>query len=175
MVIAPRHLNRVPVVEGILADAGLAHRKRSVPPDPESAPAAVIILDTIGELAGVFASADVAFVGGSLRDYGGHNPLEPAALGVPVLFGPFMQQTGAKQLLSGGAALVVNDEKELIETLSALFDDTERRNLMAEAGPKVVSRFTGVLARTIRCLETRGLLEIIDGNTPRQRRTHQPE
>lgn len=175
MVIAPRHLNRVPVVEGILSEAGLSHRKRSVQPEPDSAPVPVIILDSIGELAGVFASADVAFVGGSLRDYGGHNPLEPAALGVPVLFGPFMQQTGAKQLLSGGAALVVNDEKELVETLSTLFDDTERRKLMAEAGPKVVSRFTGVLARTIRCLETRGLLEIIDGNTPRQHRIHQPE
>ncbi len=175
MVIAPRHLNRVPVVEGILSEAGLSHRKRSVPPEPESAPVSVVILDTLGELAGVFASADVAFVGGSLRDYGGHNPLEPAALGIPVLFGPFMQQTGARQLLSGGAALIVNDVRELVETISALFDDTERRKLMAESGPKVVSRFTGVLARTIRCLETRGLLEIIDGNALRQHRTHQPE
>jgi 3-deoxy-D-manno-octulosonic-acid transferase len=168
MVIAPRHLNRVTEVESVIGEAGLAHRKRSAADVRPETPPDVLILDTLGELAGVFACADAAFVGGSLRDYGGHNPLEPAALGVPVLFGPYMEQTGAKELLSGDAAALVHDEKELAEILAALMDDTTRRLAMAAAGPRVVARFTGVLARTIRCMESRRLFEAVNGNASRR-------
>ena len=106
MILAPRHLNRLEEVERVLDAAGLPFVKRSAGVKLNETEARTLILDSIGELQGVFACAEAAFVGGSLRDYGGHNPLEPAALGVPVLFGPYMEQTGAKELLTGGAASV---------------------------------------------------------------------
>jgi len=170
MVIAPRHLNRVSDVQKILADAELPCVKRSSGEKPSESGQPVLLLDTMGELLGAFACADAAFVGGSLRDYGGHNPMEPAALGIPILFGPYMEQTGAKELLSGGAAALVHDEHELADMVCALFENAELHRSMAEAGPKVVTRFTGVLARTIRCMESRRLLETTDGTAARRHR-----
>ena len=158
MVLAPRHLNRVEEVDRILRAAGLSTVKRSAGVKLDETDARVLILDTMGELLGGFACADVAFVGGSLRDYGGHNPMEPAALGIPVLFGPYMEQTGAKELLSGGAAALIHDEHELADTLLDLFRNRERRSFMELAGPKIVARFKGILARTIQCLESRKIL-----------------
>lgn len=158
LVLAPRHLNRVEEVEHILDAAGLSSVKRSAGLKLDETDSRVLILDTMGELLGAFACADAAFVGGSLRDYGGHNPMEPAALGIPVLFGPYMEQTGAKELLSGGAAALVHDQNELADMLVDLFRNRERCKLMAQAGPKVVARFKGILTRTIQCLDNRKIL-----------------
>jgi 3-deoxy-D-manno-octulosonic-acid transferase len=170
LVIAPRHLSRVTDVEKILGDEGLSWVKRSAGDKPAESGAPVLILDTMGELLGAFACADAAFVGGSLRDYGGHNPMEPASLGIPILFGPFMEQIGAKELLSGGAAALVHDEHEIADAVCSVFENEEVRRTMAEAGPRVVLRFTGVLARTIRCMESRRLLETSDGIAARRHR-----
>lgn len=158
LVIAPRHLNRVPEVEKIVREAGLSFAKRSDGDKLSDTEHRVLLLDTMGELLATFACADTAFVGGSLRDFGGHNPMEPAALGVPVLFGPYMEQTGAKELLSGGAALLIHDEQDLAETVLDLWSHEDRRTRMGEAGRAVVGRFKGVLARTIQCMENRRIL-----------------
>jgi len=158
MIIAPRHLARLAEVEAVLAEAGLSYRKRS-DGDPRGGDGVqVMILDTMGELLQVFAAADVAFVGGSLSDFGGHNPLEPAALGVPVLFGPYMEQTGSKELLGKGAAALVHDEGELVEELVTLLGGGERHRSMAEAGPAVVRRFKGTLSRSLSVMERMGLI-----------------
>ncbi len=158
MVLAPRHLNRQPEVEETLRKAGLAYVKRSAGGTVSPPAVPVLLLDTMGELVGAFAGADAAFVGGSLTDFGGHNPLEPAALGTPVLFGPYMEQTGCKELLEGGAASVVHDDRDLAATLDVLLARGERRNRMAAAGPLVVNRFRGTLARTLDCMIARGIL-----------------
>jgi 3-deoxy-D-manno-octulosonic-acid transferase len=158
LVLAPRHLNRAEEVDRILQNAGLSTLRRSAGVKLEETGAGVLVLDTMGELLGAFACADAAFVGGSLRDYGGHDPMEPAALGIPVLFGPYMEQTGAKELLSGGAAALVHDEQELADTLLDLFRNRERHKIMAQAGPKIVGRFKGILTRTIQCLDSRKIL-----------------
>ena len=158
MVIVPRHLNRVSEIENILDSAGLSYAKRSADEPPESPERQVLILDTMGELIRAFAAADAAFVGGSLSDYGGHNPLEPAALGIPVLFGPYMEQTGSRELLSEGAAVLVHNEEELANSVNLIFGDGEKSRLMATAGPAVVKRFKGTLARTLQCMEKRHLI-----------------
>lgn len=158
MVLVPRHLNRVSDVEKILSGAGLSYARRSAGEKLDEGNRPVLLLDTMGELLSAFACADAAFVGGSLRDYGGHNPMEPAALGIPVLFGPYMEQTGAKELLSGGAAILVHDETELAEALDSILSDSEMRRRMAEAGPKVIRKFRGILARTYQAMESRGVL-----------------
>ncbi len=157
MVLAPRHLNRRDEVESLVRDAGLKLIRRSGGGGCHVEPGAVLILDTIGELVRTFASADAAFVGGSLIDYGGHNPLEPAALGIPVIFGQFMEQTGSKELLSDGAAVLVHDTAELTDALESIVGDENRARAMSLAGPAVVSRFKGTLARTLDLMETRDL------------------
>ena len=158
LVCAPRHLNRIVEVEKYLKESGLAYKKRSTGEQLDVSNDCVLLLDTIGELIDIYACADVAFVGGSLRDFEGHNPLEPAALGIPVIFGPYMEQTGSKELLTGGAALLVHDEDEIVDVICRLFSDETLKKNMTEAGPKVVSHFKGTLTRTLRLLESRGLV-----------------
>lgn len=158
LVCAPRHLKRLAEVKKSLAEEALPFVKRSSAASFDADRDTVLLLDTMGELIGVFACADVAFVGGSLRNFGGHNPLEPAALGIPVLFGPYMEQTGSKELLAGGAALLVHDEDEIVEVVKRLFTDRELHERMSEAGPAVVSRFKGTLDRTLRMMENRHII-----------------
>ena len=158
MILAPRHLNRVPEVEKILNNAGLQYARRSAGERAAKGSIQVLLLDTMGELLNAFACSQAAFVGGSLTDFGGHNPMEPAALGIPVLFGPYMDQTGSKELLQGGAAILVHDETELFEALDSLLNDSEKRKRMAEAGPNVIRKFRGILARTFQAMEKRRVI-----------------
>ncbi len=158
LICAPRHLKRISEVEAVFERSGLKYTKKSSGKQFDAAHHAVLILDTMGDLLEAFACADAAFVGGSLRDFGGHNPMEPAALGVPVLFGPYMEQTGSKELLAGGAAALVHDYEELAEAVKRLFSGGENYHRMKEAGPEVVKRFKGTLTRTFNLMENRGLI-----------------
>jgi len=158
LICAPRHLKRIGEVEAVFERYGLMYIKKSSGKQFDAAHHAVLILDTMGDLLGAFACSDAAFVGGSLRDFGGHNPMEPAALGIPVLFGPYMEQTGSKELLAGGAATLVHDYQELADTVERLFSGGEQHRRMKEAGPEVVKRFKGTLTRTYNLMENRGLI-----------------
>jgi 3-deoxy-D-manno-octulosonic-acid transferase len=89
-------------------------------------------------------------VGGSFKDFGGQNPLEPAAQGVPVVFGPFMKhfQDIAVVLLEAGAALKVEGAEKLGEVLEELLGQPERLKSMGEAGRREVARRTGAAEKT---------------------------
>ncbi len=96
LVLAPRHPERFAAVAALLQQSGLAWNRRSDwrgasqrAPSSRCRPGQVVLLDTIGELASVYSLAAVAFVGGSLVPAGGHNPLEPAQFGVPIVMGPY--------------------------------------------------------------------------------------
>ncbi len=158
MLIVPRHLKRMPEIENLLHEKSVPYVTRSSGEKLGEKGGEVLVLDTMGELLRAFSCADVSFIGGSFADYGGHNPLEPAALGIPVVFGPFMEQTGSKELLSEGAAVLVHDGDELVEVLKELFLKGDRHKRMAVAGPRAVARFKGTLARTVKALEKRNLL-----------------
>ncbi len=158
MILAPRHLNRVPEIRHLLDSQNLAFVTRTSGETMAAKGKSLMILDTMGELIQAFACADVTFVGGSLRDFGGHNPLEPAALGKPVLFGPCMEQIGSKELLAGGGAALIHDEEDTASMLSGLFSDENRRMEMGVAGAGVVRGFQGTLARTVKCMHERGVL-----------------
>ena len=99
-------------------------RRSELPIDAEPR-ADVVVLDTIGELAQLYQVATAVFVGGSLVDHGGHNILEPAIFGKPIVFGPHMQNFGeiAEAFLANGAAIQVQSERELEETMLALVTD----------------------------------------------------
>ncbi|HDY87930.1 MAG TPA: 3-deoxy-D-manno-octulosonic acid transferase [bacterium] len=158
MILVPRHLNRVSEVEKILDDNGLKYVKRTSGERLDSFDCSILLLDTMGELVSAYACADIAFVGGSLGDFGGHNPMEPAAFGIPVLFGPYMEQTGSKELLSKGAAALVHDEEELAGMIISLFKNYEKSQQMGQAGTAVVHHYKGTLERTLEYMKNYKLI-----------------
>jgi 3-deoxy-D-manno-octulosonic-acid transferase len=115
----------------------------------------VLMVDTVGELAALYASVDVAFVGGSLAAIGGHNLLEPAALGVPVLTGPFFFNNTeiAQLLLDRGAALQVDNAQDLAAVLTRLLDDPKERQRIGSIGKEIVAANRGSVERLLALIE----------------------
>lgn len=159
-ILAPRHLDRLKEIEKALSDhqmnfvrrSQLDQRAPNTRPDAEvcSADQSVIILDTIGELFGIYSLADVAFVGGSLVPVGGHNLLEPAIHGVPVLFGPNVDnfREEARILVESGGGIQVKDEEELYLNLLKLLSDDAGRMQAGKNAREAVQKETGVSRRT---------------------------
>lgn len=118
-------------------------------------PHQVVILDTIGELGRLYSMADVVFVGGSFVKVGGHNILEPAAHGKPVIVGPYMFNfREIFELLSKrGVCLMAKDEKDFREQLLALLADRERMASMGRKALEVVAENQGATRRNIECFE----------------------
>src|SRR6185369_14141754 len=128
-ILAPRAPERFAEVERIAREAGFVTARRSELPIDAEPRADVIVLDSIGELAQLYQLATVVFVGGSLADHGGHNILEPAIFGKPIVFGPYMQNFTeiADAFISNDAAVQVQSDRELEELLLALITDPVRR------------------------------------------------
>jgi 3-deoxy-D-manno-octulosonic-acid transferase len=115
----------------------------------------VLLGDTVGELSLLYAAADLAFVGGSLVPVGGHNLLEPAALGLPVLTGPY-QANGAQiaqQLIAAGAAIEVADAHGLADALRRLLAAPDAARRAGAAGRRVIDANRGSVARLLRLIE----------------------
>lgn len=155
LILAPRHRERFDEVQRLLAARGLTWRRRSAmtpwPPGPGRGSPRVILLDSLGELASVYALADVAFVGGSLVPRGGQNLMEPAACGVPVLTGPGVEnfRAAADALLAAGAAFLVHDAASLSGRLKHLLSDPGARLAAGRAGKSLVEAHRGATRRTI--------------------------
>jgi 3-deoxy-D-manno-octulosonic-acid transferase len=154
LLLVPRHPDRFRAVADLLRSRGLRFTRRSsgVLPDLSTQ---VVLVDSVGELAALYASADVAFVGGSLVPIGGHNLLEPAALGVPVLTGPSHSNGRdiARLLLQQGAALQVDDARELAAALARLIADPAERRRMGAIGRHMVESNRGSVARLLELIE----------------------
>jgi 3-deoxy-D-manno-octulosonic-acid transferase len=116
---------------------------------------AVLLLDTLGELVLYYAAADVALVGGSLVPVGGHNLLEPAALGTPVVTGPYTANAApvARLLVEAGAAEVVADGSALAAAVLRLLGDRRAREAAGQRGRAAVSANRGALARFLALIE----------------------
>jgi len=139
MVLAPRHPERFAEVEKLLQNGGFDFHKRSQFNGDQLFDKEILLLDTIGELADFFAFGDIAFVGGSLVDAGGHNVLEPARWQKPILFGPYMAnfQAIAEDLKQTGAALEVRGADELSRAIAVLLSDAERSRRMGVKAAQV--------------------------------------
>ncbi len=113
--------------------------------------ASVLLLDSVGELAGIYRLADAVFVGGSLVPAGGHNILEPAAFGKPPLFGPSMEnfRGAAAMFLNAGAALQVNSPEDLGVAWIELIQDATRRERMGRAARELVELNRGAAERSL--------------------------
>jgi 3-deoxy-D-manno-octulosonic-acid transferase len=110
-----------------------------------------MILDTMGELASIYAAADLVFMGGSLATWGGHNIIEPAAEGKPVVFGPHMSnfQEIALSFLDAAAAIQIADRDELEESLGRLLADEDLRSDVGARARQLVDANRGAGRKTI--------------------------
>ena len=156
LALAPRHLERIAEVEGILRAAQIEYLKASAPGTEASSASRVLLLDTMGELRAMYRRAAVAFVGGSLfSGRGGQSLAEPAAAGVPVLFGPFHenQRQIASTLLEARAGAVVRDAAELARAVTAFLGDEAERAGAGRRARDVVERMAGGVAATLMHLQ----------------------
>jgi len=150
-ILAPRQPERFVEVERLARDAGFVAIRRSELPIDAEPRADVVVLDTIGELAQIYQLATAVFVGGSLVDHGGHNILEPAMFGKPIVFGPHMQNFKeiADAFRRQDAAVQVPSERELADTLVALVTDSVRRASLGAAARALVEANRGAKTKTL--------------------------
>lgn len=150
LLVAPRHPERFKPMVQLCRSYGFTTRTRSEDDAPDEH-SQCFVIDTLGELVGFIACADVAFVAGSLEAIGGHNVLEPAALGVPVVVGPhtFNFEEVTDLLLERGVALRVADSEALSRTLVKLLSDPLRREAMGAAALETVRHERGAVDRTL--------------------------
>jgi 3-deoxy-D-manno-octulosonic-acid transferase len=155
LLLAPRHPERLEEVERLVRRLGLSWVRRSELPAKPLDGVSVILLDTMGELALLYAAAAVVFIGGSLIPHGGQNMLEPAAVGRPVLHGPHMGNFAEMRDLfrEAGAAMQVDGAAALLEKLAMLLDDPALAERMGRAGRQIVETHRGATRRTADLVE----------------------
>lgn len=151
LILAPRQRERFAEVERLALEEGFSVVRRSNLPIDSDPRVDVVVLDTFGELALLYQLATVVFVGGSLANYGGHNILEPAIYGKPIVFGPHMQNFReiAETFLANQAAVQVQSDRELEEGLRALMTDPVRRASLGAAARALVDANRGAKDRTM--------------------------
>ena len=153
LVLVPRHPERFDSVRELIRERGFSLVSRTE--GRAAGNADVFLCDTMGEVPLFYAASDVAFVAGSLVPIGGHNLLEPAALGVPVVTGPhnFNAQDIADLFIGMGACRRVEDPDELVEVVSELLANPDEAARLGSAGQKVLEENRGALDRLLVLLE----------------------
>jgi 3-deoxy-D-manno-octulosonic-acid transferase len=151
LVVAPRHPERFSEVVALATRRGFDTMRRSALPLDREPRAAVVVLDTVGELATALQIATVVFLGGSLVPTGGHNLLEPAAWGKPVVFGPHMENFAeiAELFLANRAARQVGSADALESALADLLGDPVQRAALGAAARALVDANRGATDRTL--------------------------
>ncbi len=154
LMLAPRHIERAEEVVAMITAAGLPVQRKSRLNAVGSGPR-VILLDTRGELARAYHEAAAAFVGGTLVPVGGHNLLEPAGWGTPVLFGPYTDHCAeiAALLLESGGAVRVADAGDVARTICGWLDDPTTGRRVGEAARRTVVDNQGALQRSVDLIE----------------------
>jgi len=155
LVLAPRHPERFAEVhQAASGPATASTASRMLQGTQDAQGFGIITLDTIGDLAAVYGVADVAFVGGSLVKRGGHNPLEPAQFGVPVVMGPsfenFREIVG--KMIDADGIRIVKDEVELRNTFEELLTDRDSAKALGERGRQVFEQEQGATTRAVEAI-----------------------
>ncbi|MDP3030033.1 MAG: 3-deoxy-D-manno-octulosonic acid transferase, partial [Deltaproteobacteria bacterium] len=152
LLLAPRDPGRADEVKRLVQSAGFDTYKRTeLPALPENNKVQVVVLDTLGELSKLYALATVAFVGGSLVPERGHNVLEVAAHGKPVLFGPYIEdfKEAATALISKGGGYMVNSENELVNILELILSNDVLAQKAGERAFQVIEENRGAVSRAV--------------------------
>jgi 3-deoxy-D-manno-octulosonic-acid transferase len=158
LLLAPRDIERTDEIAKIAQNYGLHTTRRS---QKNGTSTDILLLDSLGELATCYGLADIALIGGSLVDAGGHNPLEAAVAGIPVLFGPHMEDFSeiSRDLVAAGGALVVTKSNEISALIIELLSNPDRAKEMGNAAKILVQNNQGVV---------QGHLDIIENLLDRQ-------
>lgn len=154
LLVAPRDILRSGKVVSLFQRHGFAAELRSKSETNSACPVSVVVLDTIGELGRVYSLADLVFVGGSLVDHGGHNILEPAAYGKPILVGPHMFNFKDTHALFSGrnACATVIDGPALMDKALELLHDNAQASRMGQEAAAIVMENRGAAGRTVHAL-----------------------
>jgi len=154
MLLAPRHLERVPEVQKAVEAAELKCYKRTQL-SPGGSPDGVILLDTVGELGRVYSAATAVFIGGTFCARGGQNMLEPAALGKPVVSGPSLSnfEDIARALVDAGGMKVIDNPLDLAGSLAELLKDPARARQIGARSADAVQAGRGAIERTMDLIE----------------------
>lgn len=146
LIIAPRDISRAEEIKKMAEDRNIETELRS---QSITGTTPLLILDTLGELGSAYMRSNIAFVGGSLVRKGGHNPLEPAAFGVPTLFGPFMDNFSeiAREMLTRGGAITVSNEIELTDNLLHILTNSKKQTEMTMANKEMMKNNQQVTQR----------------------------
>lgn len=144
LILVPRHPERIPKIEQLIVDNGFSYWKRS---EGNAHRGEILLVDTIGELRFIYGAADIAFIGGSFLPYGGHNPLEAAAYGIPVLFGPYMENAGGASLKECGGGIEVKDPAELQRTINRLLKNPKERSKRGILAKRTLEEVRGASER----------------------------
>ena len=150
MVFAPRQVEYFEEMCSRLSALGISYSRRT---SQSTSGYSICVLDTVGELNDVYQVADASFVGGSLVDVGGHNPMEPAAFGVPVSMGPYVAnvRTAVEELSATGGFFFIRDEKQLAE---AIVDSVKLSPEVKREITQVVKSHKGATDRVLKKLAT---------------------
>ncbi len=167
-VIAPRHPEEFDRVATALTRAGIAIVRRSGMGDAVPTDVSVLLVDTLGELRDFYEAADVAIVGGTFAAYGGHNLMEPAAFGVPVVFGPDTSSwtDDAERLLEHDGGVRVHGPGELCDAVWTLLSAPESRQRLGRGAREAADAGRGASGRVIAALESRGFFDAVTTRTP---------
>jgi 3-deoxy-D-manno-octulosonic-acid transferase len=159
LLLAPRHPERLAAVQALAAEHGLPLVRFTALADGRALPdgAAVVLLDVVGPLAYCYALGDVAFVGGTLVPVGGHNLLEPARAGRPVVFGPHTANVAelAERLITVGGGVRVSSGAALADALAPLVTQPARAAEMGRRAQALVAGGQGALARHVKTIAAR--------------------
>ncbi len=156
LIIAPRNVGRSKSVKSIYENAGFASvLMQDISRHDSRTALDVIIIDTIGILRKLYALGDIAFIGGSLMNLGGHNPLEPAVFSKPVLFGTNMSNFKAisNMLLENNGACMISDAQTLLEAAESLLKDYHKAQTMGQNAYKTFYSNMGAVKNTIRTIQ----------------------
>ncbi len=152
MILVPRHIERSDSISSLYNDAGIDTVKYSSLEDREYGYDQVIIIDSIGLLARIYALADLVFIGGSLVDNGGHNMLEASAHGKLTFFGPYMYdfKESTELILKYGAGIQVNDTEHLFKELDYYFDNKKELKFREKKAIEMIKANKGATERNIK-------------------------
>ncbi|MGL9733938.1 MAG: lipid IV(A) 3-deoxy-D-manno-octulosonic acid transferase [Symbiopectobacterium sp.] len=154
LILVPRHPERFPTTQSITQSLGFSYTLRSSGEIPAT-DTQIVIGDTMGELMMLYGIADIAFVGGSLLERGGHNPLEPAAHAIPVLMGPhtFNFKDICLKLSEAGGLITVKDSDSIVKEVNSLLTDENYRLYYGRHAVEVLRQNQGALQRLLTLLE----------------------
>jgi len=170
-VLAPRHPSEFGTTAEMLTRAGLSLTRWSRSEEVRSEATDVMLLDTLGELRAFYSRADVAIVGGSFGAYGGHNLMEPAGFGVPVVFGPDTAEwpEDAARLIGTGGGVRVDGPTELVRALGELLADPERRGERGRLAREAATQGRGASRRVLEALQEIAFFDQVSRRSPSTR------